>query len=63
MMVRLNIMGRVINPCDVSNWVGVVSRDELRRVVLDLIRSDEEFRLAIAGALGLETIRPWKYWV
>ncbi|WP_243666085.1 hypothetical protein [Vulcanisaeta sp. JCM 16159] len=56
-------MGRVINPCDVSNWVGVVSRDELRRVVLDLIRSDEEFRLAIAGALGLETIRPWKYWV
>ena len=34
----------------------MVSRDEIRRIVLELIRTDEEFRLAIAGALGLEAI-------
>ncbi len=39
-----------------NNWVNVVSRDEVRRIVLELIRTDEEFRLAIAGALGLEAI-------
>ena len=39
-----------------SHWANVVSRDEIRRIVLELIRTDEEFRLAIAGALGLDTI-------
>ncbi|GAB6945543.1 hypothetical protein [Vulcanisaeta sp. JCM 14467] len=34
----------------------MVSRDEIRRIVLELIRTDEEFRLAIAGALGLDAI-------
>ncbi len=34
----------------------MVSRDEVRKIVLELIRTDEEFRLAIAGALGLDSI-------
>ncbi len=34
----------------------MVSRDEVRKIVLELIRTDEEFRLAIAGALGLDLI-------
>ncbi|WP_054852998.1 hypothetical protein [Vulcanisaeta distributa] len=34
----------------------MVSRDEVRRIVLELIRTDEEFRLAVAGALGLDAI-------
>ena len=34
----------------------MVGRDEIRRIVLELNRTDEEFRLAIAGALGLDAI-------
>ncbi|ACB39278.1 hypothetical protein [Pyrobaculum neutrophilum] len=33
-----------------------VDRDVLKRVVLDLLRSDEEFRLAVAGLIGLGAV-------
>ncbi|GAB6947876.1 hypothetical protein JCM16161A_20060 [Vulcanisaeta sp. JCM 16161] len=34
----------------------MATRDELKKAILELIRTDEEFRLAVAGALGLDTI-------
>lgn len=33
-----------------------INRNEIRKTILELIKTDEEFRLAIAGALGLHTI-------
>jgi uncharacterized phage-like protein YoqJ len=36
--------------------VAGIDRAELKKAVLELLKSDEEFRLAVAGLLGLDTI-------
>jgi len=35
--------------------VAGIDRAELKKAVLELLKSDEEFRLAVAGLLGLAT--------
>ena len=33
-----------------------IDKNEIKKIILELIRTDEEFKLAIAGALNLDTI-------